>query len=147
MLSLVRRLLSDCQQTCITTMGQCPTLARHYFKTNHSSPKYMVFWMIFIFCNTAYSFTHAWGLKARECLRLIFHPQVSPSHHAVHPTLVLGTELSGSPFSSFCHTFSPKISSISKFLIQGHPFSSLHVHYSLSEKLRKDSYLTIQEQA
>lgn len=38
---------------------------------------------------------------------------------------------------SFCCTSSPKISSISKFLIQGRTFSWLHVNYSLSEKLRK----------
>lgn len=42
--------------------------------------------------------------------------QVSLSHHAVYPTL-LGRGLSGSSLSfSFC-TFSPKICSVSKFLI------------------------------
>lgn len=82
--------------------------------------------------NTVYWFTHPWGLKARGHLRLIFYLQVSPSHHLVHPTLILGAELSGSPLSSFCHTFSSKFSSISKLLIPGHTFSWLRAHYSLS---------------
>lgn len=82
--------------------------------------------------NTVYSFPHSWGLKARGHLRLVFYLQVSPSHHLVHPTPILGAELSGSPLSYFCHTFSSKTSSISELLIPGHTFSWLHVHYSLS---------------
>lgn len=86
----------DCSMTVSRpALSQCvqPALARHHFKANHSSPKRMTSWMIFSCCNTVYSFTHSWGLKAREHLRLIFHLQVSPSRRVAHPTLSLGTEL------------------------------------------------------
>ena len=95
MLSLVRRLLNDCQQTCIITMGQRPALARPYFKTNHRSSKHTVFWMIFSCCNTAYSLTLQLS-KLENTFKTYLLPAgfstsscSPPNTHSQHRTLAL----------------------------------------------------------
>lgn len=73
---------------------------------------------------TGYSTPHQCNIFHRFCFRchhlggdcsMTSSRQVCPSHHAIHSTL-LGRQLSGSSLSfSFC-TFSPKVTSTSKFL-------------------------------
>lgn len=74
---------------------------------------------------TDYSTPHQCNVSSRFCFRccqlgedcsMTISRQISPSHHAAHPTF-LSRQLSGSSLSfSFC-PFSPKVPSISKFLI------------------------------
>lgn len=85
---------------------------------------------------TDYSTLHQCNIFHRFCFRcyhldegcsMTFSRQVCPSHHTVHPTL-LGRQRSRSSLSFSSCTFSRKVSSISKFLIQGHTYNQLYVH-------------------
>lgn len=150
MLSLLRKLLHRCQQTCIITTGLCPALARHHFKTTTAlaNPQYLErFSADVALCILPSSRSQNQKVpKTSSMCRILHITMLSTQHFLVQNS---GSQLSIIVFFFVmfsANTFSANTSSVSISNPRPKTFRWLHVHYSLSEKLPK-GYLKTKDHA